>query len=131
MFKNLQCLIIDEADRILEVGFEEELKQIIKLLPSAYPLLLWDHGQTLFRWRPKGGAVYLFGLEVSSRVLFPEHLKSTLCSGGPDTDVNIEALWQLLVSPTVLLCLLRQRGDRLCCSLPLRPEGWRIWLASP
>lgn len=40
MFKNLQCLIIDEADRILEVGFEEELKQIIKLLPSTYLLLL-------------------------------------------------------------------------------------------
>ena len=39
MFKNLQCLIIDEADRILEVGFEEELKQIIKLLPSTYLLL--------------------------------------------------------------------------------------------
>lgn len=38
MFKNLQCLIIDEADRILEVGFEEELKQIIKLLPSMFPL---------------------------------------------------------------------------------------------
>lgn len=38
MFKNLQCLIIDEADRILEVGFEEELKQIIKLLPSKNPL---------------------------------------------------------------------------------------------
>jgi superfamily II DNA/RNA helicase len=37
MYKNLQCLIIDEADRILEVGFEEELKQIIKLLPSMYP----------------------------------------------------------------------------------------------
>lgn len=39
MFKNLQCLIIDEADRILEVGFEEELKQIIKLLPSTFLLL--------------------------------------------------------------------------------------------
>lgn len=39
MFKNLQCLIIDEADRILEVGFEEELKQIIKLLPSTFPPL--------------------------------------------------------------------------------------------
>jgi len=26
--------VIDEADRILEVGFEEEMKQIIKLLPS-------------------------------------------------------------------------------------------------
>uniref|UniRef100_A0A672ZXP9 ATP-dependent RNA helicase n=1 Tax=Sphaeramia orbicularis TaxID=375764 RepID=A0A672ZXP9_9TELE len=40
MFKNLQCLIIDEADRILEVGFEEELKQIIKLLPSMYMFLI-------------------------------------------------------------------------------------------
>ena len=34
LFKNLQCLIIDEADRILEIGFEEEMKQIIKILPS-------------------------------------------------------------------------------------------------
>ena len=33
-FSSLQCLIIDEADRILEIGFEEEMKQIIKLLPS-------------------------------------------------------------------------------------------------
>uniref|UniRef100_A0A3B3TR33 ATP-dependent RNA helicase n=1 Tax=Poecilia latipinna TaxID=48699 RepID=A0A3B3TR33_9TELE len=39
MFKNLQCLIIDEADRILEVGFEEELKQIIKLLPKRQTML--------------------------------------------------------------------------------------------
>ncbi|CAO2636625.1 ATP-dependent RNA helicase DDX18 [Lemmus lemmus] len=35
MYKNLQCLVIDEADRILDVGFEEELKQIIKLLPAV------------------------------------------------------------------------------------------------
>lgn len=34
LYKNLQCLIIDEADRILDIGFEEELKQIINLLPS-------------------------------------------------------------------------------------------------
>lgn len=34
IFKNLQCLIIDEADRILEIGFEEEMKQIIRLLPG-------------------------------------------------------------------------------------------------
>uniref|UniRef100_A0A3Q2ZVP2 ATP-dependent RNA helicase n=1 Tax=Kryptolebias marmoratus TaxID=37003 RepID=A0A3Q2ZVP2_KRYMA len=39
MYKNLQCLIIDEADRILEVGFEEELKQIIKLLPKRQTML--------------------------------------------------------------------------------------------
>jgi ATP-dependent RNA helicase DDX18/HAS1 len=34
LFKNLQCLVLDEADRILDIGFEEELKQIINLLPS-------------------------------------------------------------------------------------------------
>ncbi|WWC69655.1 ATP-dependent RNA helicase HAS1 [Kwoniella pini CBS 10737] len=34
IFKNLKALVIDEADRILEIGFEEEMKQIIKLLPA-------------------------------------------------------------------------------------------------
>ena len=34
LYKNLQCLIIDEADRVLDIGFEEELKQIIRILPS-------------------------------------------------------------------------------------------------
>jgi superfamily II DNA/RNA helicase len=36
LYKNLQCLVIDEADRILDIGFEEELKQIINLLPSEW-----------------------------------------------------------------------------------------------
>jgi hypothetical protein len=31
----MQCLVIDEADRILEIDFEEEMKQIIKLLPKV------------------------------------------------------------------------------------------------
>ena len=34
LFRNLKCLIIDEADRILDIGFEEDLKAIIKILPS-------------------------------------------------------------------------------------------------
>ncbi|WWD15744.1 ATP-dependent RNA helicase HAS1 [Kwoniella shandongensis] len=34
VFKNLKALVIDEADRILEIGFEEEMKQIIKILPA-------------------------------------------------------------------------------------------------
>ena len=34
LYKNLQCLVIDEADRILDIGFEEDLKQIVRLLPS-------------------------------------------------------------------------------------------------
>lgn len=34
-FRNLKTLVIDEADRILEVGFEEEMHKIIKLLPQG------------------------------------------------------------------------------------------------
>lgn len=34
IFRNLKALVIDEADRILEIGFEEEMKQIIKILPN-------------------------------------------------------------------------------------------------
>ncbi|MCJ1290810.1 ATP-dependent RNA helicase [Xylographa carneopallida] len=34
IYKNIKALIIDEADRILEVGFEDEMKQIIKVLPK-------------------------------------------------------------------------------------------------
>ena len=34
VFKNVKALIIDEADRILEVGFEDEMRQVIKVLPK-------------------------------------------------------------------------------------------------
>lgn len=34
VFKNLKTLVIDEADRILEVGFEDEMRQIVRVLPS-------------------------------------------------------------------------------------------------
>ncbi len=43
MYKNLQCLIIDEADRILDIGFEEEMKQIIQLLPSIKKTNRWKN----------------------------------------------------------------------------------------
>ena len=46
VFKNLQCLIIDEADRILQVGFEEEMKQIIRLLPKKRQTMLFSATQT-------------------------------------------------------------------------------------
>lgn len=39
IFKNLKALVIDEADRILEIGFEEEMKQIIKILPNGTPYI--------------------------------------------------------------------------------------------
>jgi len=40
VFKNLKALVIDEADRILEIGFEDEMRQIVKILPK-------DERQTL------------------------------------------------------------------------------------
>lgn len=35
MFRNLKALIIDEADRILEIGFEEDMQKIIRILPNG------------------------------------------------------------------------------------------------
>ncbi|KAJ3327813.1 ATP-dependent RNA helicase [Blyttiomyces sp. JEL0837] len=46
IFKNLKILIIDEADRILEAGFEEEMHQIIKILPNERQTMLFSATQT-------------------------------------------------------------------------------------
>jgi ATP-dependent RNA helicase DDX18/HAS1 len=42
LFKNLQSLIIDEADRILDIGFEEEMKAIVRLLPQRRQTMLFS-----------------------------------------------------------------------------------------
>jgi ATP-dependent RNA helicase DDX18/HAS1 len=46
VYENLQSLIIDEADRILQQGFEEEMNQIIKLLPKNRQTVLFSATQT-------------------------------------------------------------------------------------
>merc|ERR1712166_1436256 len=46
VYKNLQCLVIDEADRILEIGFEEDMHQILKLLPTERQAMLFSATQT-------------------------------------------------------------------------------------
>ncbi len=46
VFSNLLCLTIDEADRILEIGFEEEMNQIIKMLPPKRQTSLFSATQT-------------------------------------------------------------------------------------
>ncbi|KAF3599762.1 hypothetical protein F2Q69_00037986 [Brassica cretica] len=35
IFKHLKCLVIDEADRILEENFEEDMNKILKILPKV------------------------------------------------------------------------------------------------
>ncbi|KAK7281684.1 hypothetical protein RIF29_09880 [Crotalaria pallida] len=46
IYKNLKCLMIDEADRILEANFEEEMKQIINILPKNRQTALFSATQT-------------------------------------------------------------------------------------
>ena len=46
VYRSLACLVVDEADRILEIGFEEEMRQIIKLLPKDRQTMLFSATQT-------------------------------------------------------------------------------------
>ena len=46
VFHNLKMLIIDEADAILKIGFEEEMTKILKLLPKTRQTLLFSATQT-------------------------------------------------------------------------------------
>ncbi|OBZ82520.1 ATP-dependent RNA helicase HAS1 [Choanephora cucurbitarum] len=64
VFKNLKALIIDEADRILEIGFEDEMRQIVKILPSDRQTMLFSATQTtkvtdLARISLKKGPLYI------------------------------------------------------------------------
>ena len=60
LYKNLQCLVIDEADRILDIGFEEELKQIINLLPSEYKHSTTTERYFFHLWEAKPTYLLLF-----------------------------------------------------------------------
>ena len=46
LFRNLLALCIDEADRILEEGFELDLRAILKLLPKERQTMLFSATQT-------------------------------------------------------------------------------------
>ncbi|KAK1643256.1 hypothetical protein QYE76_061061 [Lolium multiflorum] len=46
IYKSLKCLIIDEADRILEQNFEEDMKQIFRHLPRSRQTVLFSATQT-------------------------------------------------------------------------------------
>jgi ATP-dependent RNA helicase DDX18/HAS1 len=46
VFKNLKMLVIDEADRIMQQGFEEEMHQIVRLLPKERQTMLFSATMT-------------------------------------------------------------------------------------
>jgi ATP-dependent RNA helicase DDX18/HAS1 len=45
-FQRLQMLVIDEADRILDIGFEEDMHHIVKMLPKERQTVLFSATQT-------------------------------------------------------------------------------------
>eukprot|EP00527_Entomoneis_sp_CCMP2396_P008712 CAMPEP_0198137806 /NCGR_PEP_ID=MMETSP1443-20131203/1265_1 /TAXON_ID=186043 /ORGANISM="Entomoneis sp., Strain CCMP2396" /LENGTH=620 /DNA_ID=CAMNT_0043799359 /DNA_START=34 /DNA_END=1896 /DNA_ORIENTATION=- len=46
VFRNLLALVMDEGDRILEQGFEDDLRAILKLLPTERQTMLFSATQT-------------------------------------------------------------------------------------
>lgn len=46
VYRNLLALVMDEADRILEQGFEDDLRAILKLLPKERQTMLFSATQT-------------------------------------------------------------------------------------
>lgn len=46
IYRNLFCLVIDEADALLRIGFEQELTDILKVLPKERQTLLFSATQT-------------------------------------------------------------------------------------
>ncbi|XP_053605427.1 probable ATP-dependent RNA helicase pitchoune isoform X1 [Plodia interpunctella] len=47
-YRNVRCLVLDEADKIFQYGFEEDLKQIISRLPKNRQTMLFSatHSET-------------------------------------------------------------------------------------
>lgn len=80
VYQRLQMLVIDEADRILDQGFEEDMHQIIKLLPSNdRQTILFSATQTrkvedLARLSMKPNPVYT-GVHDDARVATVEGLQ--------------------------------------------------------
>lgn len=63
-YAGMRCLVIDEADRILEQGFEEDMRQIIKLVPKERQTILFSATQTrkvedLARLSIQGSPIYV------------------------------------------------------------------------
>ena len=85
VFRNLACLVVDEADRILEIGFEEEMRQIVKILPKDRQTMLFSATQTtkvedLARLSFKRKPLYV-GIDDSNAVATREGLEQVRAGG--------------------------------------------------
>lgn len=46
LYHNLKMLVLDETDRMLDAGFEQEMKSILKIIPKDRQTLLFSATQT-------------------------------------------------------------------------------------
>ena len=67
VFRNLKALVIDEADRILEVGFEEEMKKIISILPNGQ-WALFRYSPVFIRFHAENRQSMLFSATQTTKV---------------------------------------------------------------
>merc|ERR1711871_1454192 len=83
VFKNLKVLIVDEADRILQIGFEQDLRAITKILPSDRQSMLFSATQTqnvadIARIAVKGKPVYV-GVDDNAQLATADNLEQGYC----------------------------------------------------
>ena len=83
LLRDVKILVIDEADRILEIGFEEEMRQIVKLLPKERQTMLFSATQTtkvedLARLSFRKAPIYI-GVDDSRNVSTREGLEQGYC----------------------------------------------------
>ncbi|CAL8078366.1 unnamed protein product [Calicophoron daubneyi] len=90
---NLKALVIDEADRLLDIGFELEMRQIVRVLPTVRQTMLFSAT-----------------LSEKTRHLAKDALKSDCAMIGirPEGDATVEGLEQgyVVCSPEKRFCLL-------------------------
>ena len=85
--RNLACLVIDEADRILEIGFEAEMRQIVKLLPKERQTMFYSATQTTKVPPPRLAVLCAWHLCAAPSPLLPaegssscEHNRQWICA---------------------------------------------------
>lgn len=98
-FKQVKVLVIDEFDRLLDMGFERDLNKIIEALPIHRQNLLFS--ATLDKSQEQKIAEILNNpvrLQISSGELSNDHVQQELIHLAPG-DVKIEVLMEMLRKP--------------------------------